>query len=78
MIREKKSTMITIKIFWRSMGSKYLIAVYDFEKDKTKAIIEALNGISDDPIDPKHIHERWPLGSQGRPYKAPRGGRNAN
>ena len=66
--------MIKVKLFWRKMGSEYLIGVYDFGNDKTEALIKALNSISDNPIDPQDILERWPLGRQARSYKAPRGG----
>jgi len=67
--------MIKVKIFWRKMGSENLVALYIFEDEKTEAIIEALNSISENPIEPAKVCERWPLGRKGRPYKAPRGGR---
>ena len=67
--------MIKVKVYWRQLGrSEYLIAVYDFGNEKTEAVIKALNSISENPIDPVDVLERWPLGRQGRPYKAPRGG----
>lgn len=66
--------MIKVKIFWRKMGSQYIIGVYDFGNEKTEALIKALNSISDNPIDPREILDRWPLGKQGRIFKAPRGG----
>ena len=70
--------MIKVKVLWRKMGSEYLIALYDFGNEKTEAVIQALNRISENPIEPAEVLERWPLGRQGRPYKAPRGGDEAS
>lgn len=66
--------MIKVKVLWRKMGSEYLSALYEFENEKTEALIKALNSISENPIEPAEVSERWPLGRQARSYKAPRGG----
>ena len=66
--------MIKVKLFWRKMGSEYMIGVYDFGNDKTEALIKALNSISDNPIDPSDIKERSPVVRQARSNKDPRGG----
>ena len=66
--------MIKVKVLYRKRGSEYLIALYDLGNEKTEAVIKALNSISENPIDPVDVLERWPLGRHARPYKAPRGG----
>ena len=61
--------MIEIRIFWRKStpekrGADYRIALYDFGDEKTRAVIEALNELSENPMDVEKLLDSWPLGDQ--------------
>jgi len=56
--------MINVPIVWKSKGQKYIIALYILEDKKARALIEVLNSISNDAIDPDKVLSRWPLGDQ--------------
>ncbi len=61
--------MIEIRIYWKKstpekMGERYCIGLFQFSDEKTQAVIEKLNELSENPMSAKKVIERWPLGDQ--------------
>lgn len=61
--------MIEVRIYWsrsapEKRGERYTIALYQFGDDKTKAILEKLNELSQNPMKIQKVLDSWPLGSQ--------------
>ena len=61
--------MIEIRIYWKKstpekMGDRYCIGLFQFPDEKTQAVIEKLNALSENPMDSKKVVESWNLGPQ--------------
>ena len=58
--------MIEVRVYVKLRSGRYSIALYQFEKEKTRTVIEALNKLSENPMDIEKILDSWPLGEQKR------------
>ena len=56
--------MIEIWIMWKKETKPLKIALFRFGNEKTRAVIEALNELSEYPIDLDDLLDSWPLGDQ--------------
>jgi len=57
--------MIEIRIYVKLRSGRYTIALYQFGNEKTRSVVEALNELSENPVDVEKILDSWPLGDQG-------------
>ena len=61
--------MIELRILWRrSYPEKemrpLMIGAFRFGNEKTRAVVEALNELSENPMDVEKLLDSWPLGDQ--------------
>jgi len=61
--------MIEIRIHWKKStpekkGLNYVIGLFQFGDEKTRAVVEKLNELSENPMDVEKLLDSWPLGDQ--------------